>query len=153
MEEEEGSSNDNDTEIKSSAEEVENTMNEALNEFNTSNEEVDESVNDIEENCEKDNDETPVRRNRRAPSDCEPSFDDQAHAQTKEDDKVDDHAFVTISMKVFQQMSFEKGIREFGEQAEEALTEESTQLHMWDTFMPRFKIHLLKTNGNNCVKQ
>ena len=36
-------------------------------------------------------------------------------------------------------MSFEKEIREFGEQAEEAPTKELTQLHMRDTFAPRFR--------------
>ena len=115
-------------------------MDEALNDFNNLNDEVNESINSIEEECSVDNDETPVRRNRRAPDNHEPSFNDKTCAQINEDQKVDDdYAFVTVMMKVFQQMSFEKGLREFGDRAEEVLTKESQQLHMRDAFVPRHR--------------
>ena len=96
---------------------------------------------------------TPVRRNRRAPDNHEPSFNDKMCAQAKEEEKAeDDCAFVTVSMKAFQQMSFEKGVREFGGRAEEAPTKELQQLHMRDTFVPRWRSLLAEEEWKKVCK-
>ena len=56
-----------------------------------------------------------------------------------EDEKAESSAFAQAMHKVFQQMSFKKGMETFGDRAVEALTEESQQLCMRDAFTLRKK--------------
>ena len=88
---------------------------------------------------------------RRPPQDYTPSVKNKVYAQNNkvyaqikpmldDDIGIEDHVtFAQVLHKVFQQMSLRAGAKKFGDDAIKGMSKELRQLHLRDSFIPKFK--------------
>ena len=134
-------------------------MENELQEFNQMGEQVDETIENIEQEFETD--ETPVKRTRRQPQDYTPSFKNKVYAQNNkiyaqvkpmpdDDVGIEDHVtFAQVLHKVFQQMSLNAGVKKFGDGAIKGMSKELRQMHLRNSFIPKFKKDLTEKQRKN----
>ena len=120
--------------LESLVESIENNIENEIDEFNTINDEIDNTIQQMDDTM--DNDITPIKRNRRPPTLYEPSFKNKTY------NTIDEITFVQILSKVFNQMSFKKGIKLFGQKAIDAMDKELQQMHMRNSFIPKKRSQL-----------
>ena len=127
--------------IESIAASIEHSMENAMEDFRRMDNDVSEKINKLNE--EFSNDETPIKRNRKAPETYEPSFKNKIYTSINDENiKVDEVTFTQVLNKVFQQMSLKAGIKKYGERAIDGMTKELRQMHMRDSFISRKKSEL-----------
>ena len=124
------------------------------------NDNIDEVLSAIKE--EFSHDKTLAKRTRTQVKNCEPIFDNKQHsmmtAEQMKEEKVDEMMFVQVPFKVVQQQCNKRengkivnnqmnpcqGIKMFGDCALEAMSKESMQSHMLDSFIPCMKNLMMK---------
>jgi len=141
--------------VMSMVEELEENLNNIMNDFEDIDRDIEERIKDLEEEYEEDpdiNDKTPVKRNRRQPEYYEPSFKNKSYTNIKGVNKkinIDDKTFAHVMQKIFTQMSFKKGVENYGDRAIEGMTKELRQLHLRDSFIPKHKKDLTAQQWKN----
>jgi len=118
--------------------ELEANLNAELQEFNQINEEIDNRLEEIEEEHEADEEEEelPTKRVRTQTSRYIPTHKGKSY--NYQDEKI----FAHVLFHTLSQYTLKAGIKKFGERGVEAVRKELRQMHLCESFVPKFKTDL-----------